>query len=281
MAADIISPEILKAYIAANLSTLTATQIDALNRINLYKYNSLIQNNLNNPILFFFEGAGGASADPTVSLYNPARYNGSTEIGYDPAGYRYSAMVAVIKKDVNTGNNVIAALFKDASTLPDQPKGNACNNGRDVPTLLSGVYKMVFTKHGSGKYSYPALNIITTTNNVVRYGPVDPAGNLTGWYVSTSYGIDIHEGSWPAADGVQYFSIHPNDTWSISSGCHVINGTDYLSFSQIVGFDKNGNGRIDREDKISGCAIIDRKSMDVTREDLVNLYGNDGLALIV
>jgi hypothetical protein len=84
----------------------------------------------------------------------------------------------VIQNDAQTGKNIIAGLFKDASTLPDQPKGNACNNGRDVPTLLSGVYKMIYTKHGSGKNAYPALNVITTTNNVVRYGPVDPSGNF-------------------------------------------------------------------------------------------------------
>lgn len=68
--------------------------------------------------------------------------------------------------------------------------------------------------------------------------------------------------------------------WAISAGCQLIKFDDYNSFAQTIGFDKDLDGHIDRVNKISGCVIIDRSFMDLSRVDLVNLYVHDGLSLI-
>lgn len=258
----ILTQETIDTYIS-NHNSLTQKQQDALNKINSYSDKPLIQSNLNKPLVFFFEGAG-SSTIPTVSLYDDTPLN-LRDINYK--GYRYSAMVVVVQ------SGTVKGVYKNATTLPDQPKGNACNAGRDVPTLRPGVYKIIYTTHGSGKTAYAALHVVGEDNNVVRF-------NTNQWYLSRSDGINIHKGTEPIG-GVEYFSVNSTDTWAISAGCLLVDVSEYTNFSKTVGFDKDSDGRIDREDKISGCAIIDRSLMDVTRPDLQYLYGNDGLSLIL
>lgn len=77
MPTEIIPLGTLQKYIndKSILLSLTPEQIYELNRkINSYADNSIIKSNLGKPILFFFDGEGGSSPDPTISLYNPARY---------------------------------------------------------------------------------------------------------------------------------------------------------------------------------------------------------------
>ena len=259
----ILTQETINTYISSH-NSLTQKQQDALNKINSYSDNLLIQSNLNKPLVFFFEGAG-SSTIPTVSLYDTTPNIPDNNIDYN--GYRYGAMVVVVQ------GGTIKGVYTNATTLPDQPKGNACNAGRDVPTLRKGVYKIIYTTHGTGKGAYAALHVVGEDNNVVRF-------DTTQWYLSRSDGIDIHKGAAPIS-GIEYFSVNSTDTWAISAGCLLVDVSEYTAFSKAVGFDKDGDGRIDREDKISGCAIIDRSLMDVTRTDLQYLYGSDGLSLIV
>lgn len=258
---DILLEQTITDYINAHPS-LTSNQRLALGKINSYSNNPLIQSNLNNPLVFFFEGAG-SSQIPTVSLYDDTP-SVPDDISYQ--GYRYGAMAVVIQ------SGVIKGVYTNTTTLPDQPKGNACNAGRDVPTLRPGVYKIVYTTHGQGKNAYAALNVVGEDNNVVRFA-------TTNWYLSRSDAINIHKGPNPL-NGIEYFSVDPNDTWAISSGCILVDISEYSDFAKTVGFDKDGDGRTDREDKISGCVIVDRTLIDITRSDLQYLYGNDGLALI-
>ena len=236
----ILDPVTIRDYINAHAS-LQQKQIEALYKINYYSSNRLIQSNIDKPLVFLFEGIDSPTTYP-FSLYN----------------IRYGAMVVVVK------NGNILGVYTNASTLPDQPKGNKCNYGTDVPTLREGVYKISYTIHGTNP-SYPALHVEGRTNNVVRFGTAK-----TGWYLSRSDGIDIHAGSAP-------FSTDPNATWAISAGCLLVDDSEYTAFSKAVGIIKaDGSSNT----TISGCAIVDRSLMDTTRADFIKLYDTVGLGLI-
>ncbi|GKX30243.1 hypothetical protein SH1V18_27230 [Vallitalea longa] len=274
---QILSYDEIESYVNSN--NLTSIQRDALHRINTYANNEKIKQAIcnNQPIIFFFEGAGLN----TNTKYN--KENGRSEYSID----RYGAISLIIK------NNKIIFFTDQASTLPDKPKGTKY----DIPTLLDGVYSIAEFLH---KSTYPAFNIKNA--KVIRYG-------ATEWYNSTSNGINIHvgyntykypnypakdgDGSWSNSEGCQLLSMRENvksDAASSNCLCYDPNGTVcgiYNKFSKSIGLvdsnifsSTNGSVINKKMNSVSGIVVVDREYLDVNNITLQSLYGKDGLEYV-
>ena len=264
---EIVSQDDINAFVnqynKKNDVDLTATQIQALNKINSYASNDKIKNNGNNPQVFFFEGAGN---DKKVGLNVGNKEKPVIEEGNYPKG-RYSAMAVVVK------NGKITFMSLNASTLPDNPQnGSKYNDDYPVATTLEGVYIFNQTQHGSNEY--PALALQSDVG-VIRYNSSE--GNYTKYTEEdtepflASDGIHIHKGA----------TNNDSLTLPSSTGCLTILPSDYNKFAVAVGFDIDGNVQNhEGPDVVSGVVIVDRSLMDTNRSDLQKLYGTQGLDYI-
>lgn len=164
----------------SDLSQVRTTIISNPNRANyvnsMMKYHILsekdnyrVARNLNDgkSIVFFFDGCSDNVDSATYGDYNK---------------YRLSAYCAVVQKV--SGVPKIVFESEDCSTLPDNPRNPALNEGDPVPTLLDGVYNIKSTNH---KSRYAALKILDNSGTapVIRC-------TSSGSYLSTSEAINIH-----------------------------------------------------------------------------------------
>lgn len=154
--------------------------------------NYRVARNLQNgdSVVFFFDGCSDNADD--------AKWGDITK-------YRLSAYCAVVQ--LKDGVPKIVFESENCSTIPDNPRNPATNEGTPVPTVLDGVYNILSINHG-GRYA--ALHIQDNSGSV----PVMRC-TATENYVSTSSAINIHARS--------QFSGAPTDgitpTSYSSAGC--------------------------------------------------------------
>lgn len=193
------------------------------------------------PLVFFFEGAGDVS-DPKQ---------------------RRNALCVVVR------DGKIVYLNQESSTIPDYPFVAWKNDGRDVPTLKSGVYDFSTVNHNGW---YGALLVLD--DKVVRFR------TPTDFYNDVSYrqSIEIHR---RVTD-----EISPDDeAWGNSVGCLLVGdaSTDpkgtYAGFIQAVGIVPGGaRGDSRYQLKVSGTVIVDRSfGADYLR---AVGYSNEGIAAL-
>ncbi len=161
-------------------------------------------------IVFFFDGCSDNVDDKIYSDYTK---------------YRMSSYCAVVQ--LKNGVPTIVYESENNSTLPDNPRNPATNEGDPVPTVIDGVYNIQSINHGG---SYAALWIEDDGIQV----PVMRCDENTH-YASTSKYINIHARSeWSGAptDGITPSSYS-------SSGCFNVGKAsdgfkDYNKFIELI-----------------------------------------------
>lgn len=215
------------------------------------KDNYRVARNLKNgdSVVFFFDGCSDLVNHPTYSDYTK---------------YRLSAYCAVVQEV--DGKPVVVYESEKCSTIPDNPRNPATNEGTPVPTVRDGVYNIISTNHGG---SYAALRIQDNSGSV-------PVVRCTGErsYVSTSSAINIHARS--------QFSAAPTDgitpTSYSSAGCFNVGFAsdgyqDYNAFIKAVLNVSNGRHTKCNTGVDHGVVIVDRTNY---RTQLEAIYGGDG-----
>jgi RHS repeat-associated protein len=218
----IVDPKLIAKYIQDN--KFNETQQAALYSINNYSQNQAVQGSVanNDPILFFFEGAGAYS----YSNANPNYPDG-----------RFGAMGVVVK------DGKIVYITLNANTLPDNPNGTY--QGKGIATVDPGIYSFVSGLHKSqtgnqmsSSSKYPALHV--NNNGSV---PASRPGNED----STASGIHIHKG---------YSKDNPKNPTSL--GCLTVHTSDYENFANAVGFAQDGNvAKGDPYVPVKGTVVVD------------------------
>lgn len=212
-AAEIISTAISNG-IGAN-----SNAYKALCSINSKYASSLSSSQKNGTTVFMFEGVGSNSS----------------------SSKRMNAMCVVVK------NSHIVYLNRNSSTIPDYPFNPKKNDGRDMPTLKSGVYSFTTVNH---RNSYAALNV--SNAKVVRFS------SKNSYYNSTSTGINVHR-----RDSDSIASSTAN--WVNSAGCLLIGtsgktaSSEYAKFIQTLGIvGSNARGDSKYSSYIKGTIVVDR-----------------------
>ena len=233
----VVTAESIVEVAEENGFSASSTAFQALCAINDYS-DQLSQEDRDGALVFLFEGAG-ANANP---------------------GTRMNAMCVVVWKER------IIYINRNSSTIPDDPFDPKKNDGMDMPTLRSGVYRYESTNQGY----YAALNVCGA--QVVRFA------NRWDFYESTSAGINIHRRN---SNEIAPISAY----WGNSVGCCLIGvaGTsasgEYAQFIQNVGLVPYGwDGDSPYEYMITGKVIVDRS---FGYEYLRNVgYTDEALAMI-
>lgn len=173
------------------------------------------------PLVFFFEGAG-SNPDPAV---------------------RKDALCVVV------WDGRIIYLDQGSTTIPDWPFLPFKNEGRDMPTLKSGIYDFDTVNH---KGSYAALRVLD--DQVVRFH------TASNFYEDVSYkqSIQVHRRTQE--------TVSPrNESWGSSVGCLLVGdsstaaGGSYAQFIQAVGATPYGSGGNARyRNNVSGTIVVDR-----------------------
>ena len=172
-------------------------------------------------MIFVFEGAG-SEPDPEQ---------------------RKNAMCVVVR------DGQITYLNQNSSTIPDYPFSPWKNEGRDTPTLKSGIYAFDTVNHNG---LYAALRV--KNDRVVRFH------TQSEFYEDVSYrqSIQLHrrvtEGLAPA-----------DEAWGNSVGCLLIGSastaweSDYAAFLRAVGVvSSRDGGNIRYRYQVGGTVIVDR-----------------------
>lgn len=173
------------------------------------------------PLVFFFEGAGN-NPDPTV---------------------RKNALCAVV------WDGEIIYLDQGSTTIPDWPFLPFKNDGRDMPTLKSGIYDFDTVNHNG---SYAALRVLD--DQVVRFH------TASEFYEDVSYrqSIQVHRRTLE--------TVSPRkESWGSSVGCLLVGdssaaaGGSYARFIQSVGATPWGSGGNARyRTNVCGVIVVDR-----------------------
>ncbi len=212
-AAEIISTAI------SNGISANSNAYKALCSINSKYASSLSSSQKNGTTVFMFEGVGSNSS----------------------SSKRMNAMCVVVK------NGDIVFLNRNSSTVPDYPFNPKKNEGRDMPTLKSGVYSFTTVNHRS---SYAALNV--SNAKVVRFS------SKNSFYSDTSTGINVHRRD---SDSIASSTA----SWVNSAGCLLIgtsgktSSSEYAKFIQtlgIVGSSARGDSKY--SSYIKGTIVVDR-----------------------
>ena len=218
--------------------------------------NYRVARNLQNvdSVVFFFDGCSDNVDDAKWSDYTK---------------YRLSAYCAVVQ--LKNGVPTVVFESENNSTIPDNPRNPATNEGTPVPTVRDGVYNIISTNHGG---SYAALRIQDNSGSV----PVVRC-TATESYISTSSAINIHARS--------QFSGAPTDgitpTSYSSAGCFNVgrvsdSWAEYNKFiNAVLGIAKarssSGNTKCDTGID-HGIVIIDRTNY---RTQLEQIYAKNGV----
>ena len=193
----------------------------ALEKLNDVYAKQLSESQWTRPLIFFFEGAG---SEP-----NPSQ--------------RRNALCVVVR------NGRIVYLNQNSTTIPDYPFVPRKNDGRDVPTLKSGIYSFDTVNHNG---QYAALRVLD--DQVVRFH------TPTEFYADVSYkqSIEIHR---RVIDEVS----PADENWGSSVGCLLVGdaSTDpagtYAGFVQAVGVVPSGaSGGSRYRTQVTGTVIVDR-----------------------
>lgn len=230
-------------------------KISYVNRMMKYhilseKENYRVARNLKNgdSVVFFFEGCSDMVSHPTYGDYNT---------------YRMGAYVAVVQEV--DGRLTVVYESEKCSTLPDNPRNPATNEGTPVPTVRDGVYNIVSTNHGGG---YAALHL---EDNFGKAAAV--RCTQTDSYTSSSTAINIHARS--------QFRNAPTDgitpTSYSSAGCFIIGlasdgYAEYNAFIKAVLGVSNAKNTKCTTGVDHGLAIVDRVNY---KEQLAAIYGGD------
>ena len=202
----------------------------ALDSINNYSLR-LSENDKKNPLVFLFEGVG---ASRSLNLENK----------------RMNAICVVVK------GNKIVYTNKYCSTIPDNPFKPSLNEGKDVPTLISGIYSYSTTNHLTGwtkgrNIPFAALHIIEENNkSVLRHS------NSSNYYRDSSGSINVH------ARGSKWTSTSKNSTGCMNVG-DIFNDypNEYAGFLKAVGV-VSGNATVTTKTESAywpkGKIVIDR-----------------------
>ena len=219
------------------------------------KDNYRVARNLQNgdSVVFFFDGCSDNVDDAKWGDYKT---------------YRLSAYCAVVQ--LKNGVPTIVFESENCSTIPDNPRNPATNEGTPVPTVLDGVYNILSTNHG-GRYAALRIQDNSGSAPVMRC-------TATENYVSTSSAINIHARS--------QFRNAPTDgitpTSYSSAGCfnvgRVSDGwAEYNAFiNAVLGIPKalTGSSSTKCEQWIDhGLVIVDRVHY---RAQLEQIYAKNG-----
>ena len=168
---------------------------------------------------------------------------------------RLNAMCVVVN------NGKITYLNLNSTTIPDQPFNPKFNDGRAVPTMLSGIYDYTTTNHNR---DYAALHIQGSKAPVMRFK------SKTDYKKSTSNAINVHQRHKNTIEtNVRYV---PNSQGCLNIGsagtgntiaARKANNSEYLKFIQAVGIvGKNAKSNSKYTKAVSGKIIIDREYAD-------------------
>ncbi len=212
--------------------------------------NHRVERNLKNgdSVVFFFDGCSDNVEHDVYSNYTK---------------YRLSAYCAVVQ-EVN-GKPKVVFESENCSTIPDNPRNPATNEGTPVPTVRDGIYNIISTNHGG---SYAALRIQDNSGSV----PV-VRGTQTEHYISTSSAINIHARSQfnnAPTDGItptSYSSAGCFNVGLVSDGCK-----EYNAFIKTVLGVSNGRNTKCTTGIDHGLVIVDRTNY---RQELEAIYGGD------
>ncbi len=245
----------IKTTIISNKSR--AAYVDIMMRYHILSEtnNHRVERNLRDgkSIVFFFDGCSDNVDDRVLGDFNR---------------FRMSSYCAVVQ--LKNGVPTIVYESENCSTLPDNPRNPATNEGDPVPTVIDGVYNIISTNHGG---SYAALWIENNNGSV----PVMRCTQTTS-YISTSKYINIHARS--------QFSGAPTDgitpTSYSSAGCFNVGKVsdsfrDYNNFIKIILGVSNARKPDWNNTKCEtgidkGLVIVDRANY---KTQLLELYGGD------
>lgn len=159
----------IKSTILSNASR--ASYVDRMMKYHILSEtgNYRVARNLQNgdSVVFFFDGCSDNVDD--------AKWGDYTQ-------YRLSAYCAVVQ--LKNGVPTIVFESENCSTIPDNPRNPATNEGTPVPTVLDGVYNILSTNHG-GRYAALRIQDNSGSAPVMRC-------TATENYISTSSAINIH-----------------------------------------------------------------------------------------
>ena len=211
---------------AATENSLSGTQKNALNRINTQYASKLTAKERKGTLIFMFEGCGNDSG-----VYKGL--DGKVKDGKS----RANAMCVVVK------NNRVVFVSKYSSSLPSTYDESE-NDGKNVPTLLSGMYKFSYKDYSSSLGHHFRLKTMSGSTDlpVLRYNREKQV-----FYSSTSNGIYIHSKGY-------------------GTGCQLV--SSYSSFLGQVG--TTGS---------SGIYIVDRSFARNYLEDIK--YTEEAIATLV
>lgn len=193
-------------------------------------YYNYIQNDSDEPLIMFFEGA----VDTKEGFKNA-----DADAEYHADG-RYKAMTVVIS------NGKIQYLTTNASTLPDYPDSNS---GKGTSTLNEGTFRFFSGLH---KGQYPALRVTQVSNQTKDWSstpvPVTRGEDNTS---SSAGDINVHMGY---------------STTRSSDGCLTIHHSDYDEFSRAVGYNGSRtrvtyNNHSQDYIKMEGFIVVDRSNV--------------------
>lgn len=222
--------------------SLNDSQRKALETINSRYASQLNNDQKKGTLIFMFEGCGSDSN--TYKGFNSSIAEGKK---------RANAMCVVIKA------NKVVLVDKKSSSLPSTYY-KSDNGKKNVPTLVSGIYKFSYAGYGGSLGYYYNLTTLSNSANlsVVRYDR-DAKSDDKMFYKSTSSGIKIHEKGY-------------------GTGCQLVGYSSYNRFNKADGNNQSFLSAVGKNGS-SGLYIVDRSSFGKTY--LKNMkYSENAIKLI-
>ncbi len=236
--------------VKCNSGLVKADKQDYVNKM-MYYYlttNERVYRNLQDGsnVVFFFDGCSS-------NLDSGRQYS-------DFRTYHMTAYCAVVRLNSNK-NPTIVYENNNTSTIPDNPRKASLNDGKDVPTVVDGIYNISITNH----FTYAALHLdASKSGSALRC-------NYNKSYLDSSSGINIHKRSWyTPKNGV-------NSNSKSSTGCFNVGVCDpvaeYNDFIyKTTGKTNAASSKHSKTGKDVGIAIVDRYNF---KAQLENIYGGD------